>query len=201
MKMSVAIRKQYSNLFVVTVLLLMAMPLFVTSQEFLTRLLDLTGISLVIQNYIIPIEVKFVIALLGFFKVEAIGDNRIIVLEQAGREVFRAQIIWSCIGWQSTLLVAVTLFTGFRGGFTRGSRLETVIIGLLGTFWVNIFRIVLIYLIGFRFGQLPAYLFHNVAGTFMTILWLFVFWWFSYRFVLEERRSVAVVGADPASAN
>ncbi len=169
------------------VIFLMTLPLFVTSQDLITRLLDVTGLSILIQKYIIPIEVKFVLALLQILGISAYGDTRTIVLPGAVGGDFKAQIIWSCIGWQSVVLLLVTLITGLSGRYTFSSKIETIIIGLMGTFWINIIRIAIIYLLGFYLGKLPAVLFHNFAGTLMVIAWLFFFWWFVYSFVLEEK--------------
>lgn len=182
-------KKQFSTLFLITVVFLMTLPFLITSQDLMTRVLSLTGLSEIIQKYIIPLEVKFVVALLSLLKIPASGDTKLIVLTNSTGEVFRAQIIWSCIGWQSVVLLGVSLITGLKGQYCLGSKIETVIIGLMGTFWVNIFRIVIIYLLGYFFGQLPAVLFHNFAGTLMVIIWLFFYWWFSYAFVLEPKGS------------
>lgn len=167
----------------------MTLPLFVTSQDLITKILSITGFSELLQKYIIPWEVKLVVVILSLFRITATGDSRLIVLYRATGEVFRAQIIWSCIGWQSVVLLLVTLITGLSGRYTLSSKLETIIIGLMGTFWINIARIAIIYLLGFYLGKLPAVLFHNFAGTLMVIAWLFFFWWFSYSYVLEEKNA------------
>ena len=151
-------KKQFSTLFLITVVFLMTLPFFITSQDLVTRILELSGLAGLIQHYIIPIEVKFVVAILQILGLPATGDLKTIVLPGGVSGGYRAQIIWSCIGWQSAVLLAVTLLTGLRKKYTLGSRLETVIIGLMGTFWVNIFRIVIIYILGYHFGQLIAVL-------------------------------------------
>lgn len=182
-------KRQFSTLFLWLTLLLMTLPVLITSQDLITKLLESSGLSILIQDYVIPIEVKFVVAILSLIGVPATGDTRIIVLLGETREAFRAQIIWSCIGWQSVVLFLVTLITGFSGKYTISSKLETIVIGLMGTFWVNILRIVIIYILGFHFGQIVAFIFHNFLGTLIVIAWLFFFWWFAYKYVLEEKVS------------
>lgn len=181
---------QFSNIFLFTVLLLMTLPFFISSQELITSFLDFTRLSVLIQNYITPAEVKFVLVMLHFVGIKAIGDSHTIALTGSGGSVFRAEIIWSCIGWQSLLLIVFTLLSGLRGSFTPQTKAETIIIGLFGTFWVNILRIFLIYVVGFYFGQNSANLFHNIFGTIVTVAWVFFFWWFSYKFLLEEKRNL-----------
>ena len=180
-------KKQFATLFLITVVFLMTLPLFLPFQDVITRFLAFSGLAGLIQNYIVPTEVKFVVAFLRILGMAATGDTRIIVLQGGVDGDFKAQIIWSCIGWQSVVLLAVTLITGLKGQHSVSSKIEVVIIGLMGTFWVNIFRIVIIYILGYHFGQLIAVLFHNFAGTLMVIAWLFFFWWLSYSFVLEEK--------------
>lgn len=180
---------QYLNLFLIVTFILLTMPLFLTTQDLLTRILSVTGIAGIIQDYIIPLEVKFVAAILLFLKIEVVASDRLIVLYQQGIEVFRAQIIWSCIGWQSIVLLLVTLGTGLSGHYVFRSKLETIVLGLLGTFWINIIRIVIIYILGYYFGQLPAVIFHNFASTLTLMIWLFFYWWFAYNFILEEKRT------------
>lgn len=180
-------KRQFSNLFIVLTLVLLTLPFFLTSQDLITKLLNYTGLSYVIQRYVIPVEIKFVAVILSIFRIQFVADDKVIVLYRGGIEAYRAQIIWSCIGWQSVVLFFVTLVTGFKGRYTPGSKIETMIIGLMGTFWVNIGRIVIIYLLGYFLGQLPAIIFHNYIGTFVIVGWLFLYWWFSYSYVLAEK--------------
>jgi len=48
------------------------------------------------------------------------------------------RITWNCLGWQSFLLFFVSLLVGLKGPYTKISKLEAVIVGLLGTFLMNI---------------------------------------------------------------
>jgi len=77
---------------------------------------------------------------------------------------------------------------GLKGPYTSISKLETVVFGFLGTFLMNIIRMVFTAaLVGWWRG-LFVILFHNYFSTFLTILWLFFFWWFSYAYILELRK-------------
>jgi len=81
----------------------------------------------------------------------------------------------------------VSLSAGLQGSFKLSSKLEVVTIGILGTFWVNILRIVFISILGGYFPSVFAVVFHDYFATLVTAVWLFIFWWFSFSFVLEER--------------
>ena len=96
-------------------------------------------------------------------------------------------IWWSCIGWQSLVILFVSLKGGLVSGFTKSSRLEALTFALVGTFLMNLARISAILIILYYFGKQPAAFFHNYVSIVITISWLFFFWWFSYTFVLEEK--------------
>ena len=60
-------------------------------------------------------------------------------------------------------------------------------IGLLGTFLVNLLRIVFTVILLVVSRPLFAMVFHDYLAAIMTIIWLVIFWWFAYSFVLEEK--------------
>jgi len=78
------------------------------------------------------------------------------------------------------------LLTGLQGPFTRRSKALCVILGAEGIFLLNLFRIVFVVLLAFYVGYLPAVVFHDYAGTILTLLYLVLFWFFSYNYVLER---------------
>lgn len=91
------------------------------------------------------------------------------------------------MGWQSLLFFIITAFVGLQGDrYSNLSKFKALIIGLLGTFLVNLFRITIVTLIAFYFGQSVAIIFHDYGSTLVVIAWLFVFWWFVYSYVLES---------------
>jgi len=63
--------------------------------------------------------------------------------------------------------------------------METILIGLLGTFLVNMARLALIVIILAYSRPLFAVVYHDYLAAIVTILWLFGFWYFAYSFVLE----------------
>ena len=97
-------------------------------------------------------------------------------------------IWWSCIGWQSLLLVILSALVGLRGNFTNSSKCETAILGILGFFFLTVFRLTTVAVVGGLWGALPALIYHDYfAATLLTFVWLFGFWWFSYSFVLVTK--------------
>jgi exosortase/archaeosortase family protein len=64
------------------------------------------------------------------------------------------------------------------------SRFQVLAFGLGGTVLVNVARIALVCLLADTAGYVPAVLFHDYGGTFLTVGWLFVFWAIAYRWIL-----------------
>ena len=99
-------------------------------------------------------------------------------------------IWWSCIGWQSALLIILSLFVGLSRDFPFSSKVETVILAILGFFFLTVFRLTSVAVVGANFGTMVALLYHDYfAATLLTFVFLFGFWWFSYTFVLEEKHA------------
>ncbi len=138
-----------------------------------------------VQERIVPLEVKMVGVL-----VRPLGINYL--AHQNGMTVngTYAGMTWNCLGWQSLLLFLITLLVGLRGNYTLGSKIEAVVIGLLGTFLVNLLRLVLIVLLLGYSRPIFAVVYHDYLAAVVTIFWLFAFWWFSYSYVLEERKGI-----------
>ena len=96
-------------------------------------------------------------------------------------------ITWNCLGWQSFLLFFITLVVGFKGKYTRLSILEALGIGILGTFWLNITRMLFTILLAVHAPPIFRIVFHDYLAAITTVIWLVFFWWFSYSFILEGK--------------
>ncbi|MBU3957296.1 exosortase/archaeosortase family protein [Patescibacteria group bacterium] len=153
-----------------------------TFNEALTHLVERFRLYMWVQERIVPLEVKMVGVL-----VLPLGINYL--AHQNGMTVngIYAGMTWNCIGWQSILVLGVTLLTGLQGPYTKFSKLECLAIGILGTFLINILRISLVAILIVYINAIPATVAHDYFSAFILILWLFFFWWFSYAFVLETK--------------
>jgi hypothetical protein len=60
-----------------------------------------------------------------------------------------------------------------------------MIVGFLGTFLVNLFRMASVAIIAYFFGQLPAVIYHDYGSTIIILGWLFAYWWFCHGWLLE----------------
>lgn len=175
--------KVFTALFILLTFSILTLPLITTSEHFLTRAANSIGTLKLVTDVIVPHEAKIiavVLAPLGFDVATTptgIYVNDILVT-----------IWWSCIGWQSLLLTVISLWAGLSGGFTRGSKIDVIILAILGFFFLTVIRLVSVAVVGVYFGTLVALVYHDYfAATLLTFFWLFAFWWFAYRYVLETK--------------
>jgi exosortase/archaeosortase family protein len=90
------------------------------------------------------------------------------------------------VGWQSLILLGLSLMVGLRGPMSLSTRFEVIALGVLGTVLVNIARITAVSLLAALAGYLPAVLFHDYGGTLLIVGWLFAFWVLVYRWLIPE---------------
>jgi len=177
----------YQNLLVVSAVAFLVLPFVTTFNDFLTKIVEGTGLYKLIQGIIVPTLVRMIGAVLRyFFSVQASVSNTSVYLQGAGFPV-EIYISWNCVGWQSLVLFMFTLVTGLQGPYTLKSKVKCLLLGAEGTFLVNLLRIVLSCLLAFHFGYLPAVIFHDYLGTLLLIAWLGIFWYFSFEMVLERK--------------
>lgn len=180
-KSGLSAKKTFTSLFLLLAVILMILPFATAFNELLTRVVEDSSAYRPIQRIFVPYMSRLIVGVLSFLPGLEIGVFPYGVMVN-GVDV---RITWNCLGWQSFLLFFVSLLVGLRGSYTRISKGETVLFGILGTFLVNLFRLVFTAaLVGWWRG-LFVILFHNYFSTLITIAWLFFFWWFSYSFVLD----------------
>lgn len=179
-------KKTFTYIFLILVFVLMFMPFVTTFNDLLTRAVMSLDAYKIIQNYVVPWEVRMVgVILYPFgFQPSVVGEYLAIGRTQP----FLIEIAWNCIGWQSLLFFLLTSWIGLQGDrYTNFSKVKAWTIGFLGTFLVNLGRIAFVAVIAFYFGQNVAIIFHDYGSTLAVLGWLFFFWWFSYSFVLETK--------------
>jgi exosortase/archaeosortase family protein len=174
-------------------ILLMILPFVTTFNEFLTRIVESAGLNTILADWVVPIEARMIAVILGFVGIPAKVSTTSIYLDKGGF-FMPVHISWNCVGWQSFILYAATIVTGIQGPFTKISKVEATVVGLLGTFLLNLLRIASVAAVAFFFGQLPAVIYHDYGGTVIILLWLFAFWWFSHGWLLEPLEELPEVG-------
>lgn len=175
------------TLLLILVFLLMSLPLFTTFNELLTKVVEKTGTYAVLSKYVVPFETRAVSLVLRPFGIDSSPTISHLFIERPDGTSTGIYFSWNCLGWQSAILLLLTLFTGLAGSFSIDRKIETILLGLSGTFLINLARISFVVVIAYYFGQLPATLVHDYGGTLFTIVWFFFYWWFSYSFILETK--------------
>jgi len=175
-------RSQFMPIFVIAALALMLLPFLTTFNSLLTNILLKWKLYVILQEFYVPYQAKMLASILAFFPVSVQAVKTGLWLNGGF-----ISLEWNCLGWQSLVLFLATIFTGFQGNFTRVSRFEVILIGILGTYFVNILRILTVVVLAAFGAYGPAVFFHDYLSLIMTILWFFGLWWFAYSYVLEER--------------
>lgn len=98
------------------------------------------------------------------------------IIIRAGRNFARADIGWACSGVHSLLLYVLIIFVFFKKTEISSFRkLAYFVIGFVGTYFVNVFRICSYLLIQLYQGRTAADTFHNSYGELYFFIWIFAY--------------------------
>jgi exosortase/archaeosortase family protein len=174
----------HAGLLAALALMLVVLPFVATFDDFLNLLGTRLGLDAAVQAVARP-EAQAVVGVLGWFGVRTVvAGSEILIWDGAGHAQYLL-IGATCTGWQSLLLLGLSFLVGLRGPFDSASRVQAVLIGLLGTLLVNIGRMAAVAVIAASSGFVPAVLFHDYGGTALIVLWLFGFWAFANHWLLR----------------
>ena len=175
------------NLMLIAVLcaLLMLLPLVTTFDDLLTTWAMQFGANNPLQS-IVPVEARMVVGLLGLAGIRAAASGSHLVVWDGAGAMHTLFISWNCIGWQSLVLLGVSLITGLRGRHPIEARVQVVVIGVAGTMLLNLLRVTAVAGVAATIGVTPAILFHDYGGTLLVIAYLFLFWTFVQRWILAS---------------
>lgn len=185
-------KQTFKIIFSTFAIIMVLLPPFAALNSILTSWLNQANWWEPIQNFIVPWEARLVAAAISPFGISSKitpGSIYSTFYMIKGGAAIPVYLSWNCLGWQSMLLLSVSLFAGLRGHFTNLSRLECLAFGLMGTLLVNVSRMGLIAVGIYYVNSFAAQIIHDYLAAFLTLIWLIFFWWFSYSFVLEERQT------------
>jgi len=182
-------------LLIMGAILLMILPFVTTFNEFLTRVVETAGLDSILEDWVVPFEARMIAVLLGLVGIPTQVSPSTLYLDKGGF-FLPVYISWNCVGWQSFILYAATLLTGLQGPFTRISKIESMVIGFLGTFLINLLRMASVAMVAYFFGQLPAVIYHDYGSTIIILIWLFVYWWFCHGWLLEPLETLPDEGIE-----
>ena len=184
-----AIRKTFSYLFLALVVILMLLPFVTTFNELLTRIVENSLLYKPIQKYVVPWEARWVVVTLKLIGIEGrvIEGNKLasMYLVKNG-QALPVDLAWNCLGWQSLLLLVVSLVAGLSGRYSNFSRAKCIVFGFLGTVIVNILRMTVVAMGIYYANPIMVAILHDYLVAFVTLVWLIVFWWVSYAFILQN---------------
>jgi thaumarchaeosortase len=137
------------------------------------------GTFTVLQGFV-PITVNtasFILNLFGYGTQTFPGGADGLGLKVTGaNRSYSAIVSWSCAGSHSLFLYSFMIMLFLRGtSITRIRKIIYVLTGAIGTFFVNILRIIAILLAGVNSGASLAATFHEVYGEFFFIAWMFIY--------------------------
>ena len=171
-------------------ILLAVLPFVVTFSAVLTDVFSKVGAYVWLQDKIVPFEARIVAVLLRGVNIRGVvtpGASFAMLLERPGGSPLPVQLQWNCLGWQSMVLLGLTLATGLKGAWKRFSKVEVIILGVVGTFLINVFRMAFITSLAYYWNNVAAMIIHDYFAAFIALIWLIFFWWFSYSFILEPK--------------
>ena len=94
----------------------------------------------------------------------------------AGEKHASVTIGWACAGVQSLMLYLLIIFVFFKkADITPFRKLAYFIIGLFGTFFVNVLRVFSILIIILNHGKDAGTAFHNTYGEVYSSIWILLF--------------------------
>ncbi len=160
------------------------LPLATSLNEGLTQVVEKMFWYKWLETYIVPYESRILAGVISLIPGVEVYSN-IRGIELNGMQIY---VTWNCIGWQSFLLLLVSVAVGFGKRFTTSSQLMAFIFGVGGLFLVNVFRLSATAILAVYSPKIFTILFHNYFAALLTIAWLAFFWWFGYSYILEERK-------------
>jgi exosortase/archaeosortase family protein len=182
-------KKIFKMILLVAVVLLSILPVIVTFSSVLTSLFVRMRWYTVLQESVVPFESRLVAVLIKPLGItgQVTSKEEFSMVLLKGSEAIPIKLEWNCLGWQSMILLVITLVIGLRGDYTILSKAETLIVGILGTFISNLLRMAFIVSLGYYWNAAAAMIIHDYFASFVALIWMLFFWWFSYRYLLEEK--------------
>ena len=113
-------------------LILLALPFVTTYNDLLTSWAMQLGVAQPLQS-VSPVEARMVVALLQLVGIHAAASGSDLVVWGASGQPTDLFISWNCIGWQSLVLLGISLAVGLRGRYALEARIQVFLFGLLGT--------------------------------------------------------------------
>lgn len=163
--------------------LLLLLPFTATFDQALTSGALRLGLAQPLQD-LAPAVAAQAAGILHLLGVRAASSGSQIVVWNAQGGMVPIFLSWNCLGWQSAVLLGISLVSGLRGRMGWETRVQVLLLGAAGTYLVNLGRIVAVLWLAAIAGYVPAVVFHDYAGLLLPLFWLFGFWFAVQRWLV-----------------
>src|SRR3989344_1549737 len=119
-------KRMSGNLFLLLVFILMSLPLFTTFNEILTKTAEKTGTYAFLTNNVVPFETRAVSLILRPFGIDSKPTISHLFITRPDGTRTGIFFSWNCLGWQSAVLLLLTLVTGLTGAYSIDRKIETI---------------------------------------------------------------------------
>lgn len=173
-------KKTFKTIFLYLAILLAILPFILTFNQLLTDLFEKFKLYVWLQSKIVPVQTVLVGLIVRPLRIDyqPFRDGMMV-------NGLPLKMTWNCLGWQSLLLFGVSLVMGLKGAeYSAFSKIQVVVTGLFGVFWVNLLRLAFIVVLAAWASPIYRYVFHDYLAAIVTVVFLVAFWWFSYSYVL-----------------
>jgi len=180
-------KETLKKILVVMSIILAFLPFLVTFSGVLTNIFLNFKWYVWMQEKIVPYEAGIISLILKWIGINSdviASQHVVIMLKKQSGEIWPAVMQWNCLGWQSLVFLSLSLPLGLKGNFSVLSKIETIILGVTGTFLVNIIRILIIILLIYFANDFAVYIVHDYFAMGISLLWFLFYWWFSYSYIL-----------------
>ena len=138
--------------------------------------------------------VSVVVIIVKAFGIEATTlspshPNFVVVVLQTLKGPLSMTFVWACVGVTSMLIFSILLVvTLFEESTSIKTKISWGIFGLLGTFFLNVIRVVIIFIADYYYGSEVGGQIHYIIGYVLFITWLAVFFYlFSKREIISAK--------------
>ncbi len=107
----------FKVIIIITALTMLALPFIITFNEFLTAVVARMRLDTVLVSWAGPTEARLIGAILRIFNIDVVVAGSSLHLNSPEHSLV-LYISWNCIGWQSFIMLAVTLLICLRGPYT-----------------------------------------------------------------------------------
>ncbi len=156
-------------------LLLVAVPLLATADQLLTSLAQGSHLDAALSHLTAPLA-RVSAGLLHAAGLGAVAAGPDVLLPAGSTYAPPVEVTWNCIGWQSLVVLGISLAVGLRGEPSRVRRLAVIGLGVAGTVVVNAVRIAVVCEVSAHWGYAAAVGVHDDGGALLVVAWLVLFW-------------------------